>query len=192
MKRFQPSDVININDLTVLKVGDAISDLPAFEYDEPAEVPKDERGRSGAHKGTFCLLQGCGYVSINMGMSTTGKWIGSEVREYTSEPTSDFQKAMRRQVKNNKLYNHVTKTFTDMNVKRICQVPKRYSLLAYIQSTSPHAYSDPGRPKGSRTQTLSPITTIVICPRNCLRGVFLIPTPKVRGCCITRPNPSSR
>jgi len=33
---------------------------------------------------------------------------------------------MRRHVKDKKLYNHVTKTFTDMNVKRICNVPKRY------------------------------------------------------------------
>lgn len=84
-------------------VGDAISDLPAFEYDEP-KLPEDERSRSGAHR---------------------GKWIGKEVQTYDAEPKSDFQKAMRRHVKDKKLYNHVTKTFTDMNVKRICNVPKR-------------------------------------------------------------------
>lgn len=86
-----------------ISVSEAISDLPAFEYDEPEE-PKDERSRSGPHK---------------------DKWIGSEVREYDAEPESDFQKAMRRRTKDKKLYNHVTKTFTEMNVKRICNVPKR-------------------------------------------------------------------
>jgi DNA (cytosine-5)-methyltransferase 1 len=35
-----------------ISVSEAISDLPAFEYDEPEE-PKDERSRSGPHKGTF-------------------------------------------------------------------------------------------------------------------------------------------
>jgi hypothetical protein len=53
------------------------------------------------------------------------KWIGSEVREYDAEPKSDFQRAMRRRTQSKKLYNHVTKTFTEMNVKRICNVPKR-------------------------------------------------------------------
>jgi hypothetical protein len=47
------------------------------------------------------------------------------VREYDAEPESDFQKAMRRRTKDKKLYNHVTKTFTEMNVKHICNVPKR-------------------------------------------------------------------
>ncbi len=46
-----------------------------------------------------------------------------EMSSYGSEPRSDYQKRLRRE--STLLMNHVTRTFNDLNVERICEIPKR-------------------------------------------------------------------
>ncbi|CAG8512544.1 12197_t:CDS:10 [Ambispora leptoticha] len=92
-----------------ITVGEAINDLPEFEYVNPHEVypaTEEEKNEKPKWKQLRVPKVGC---------------VGEAEREYESEPLSEFQRQCRKKAK--KLYNHVTRTFLSLNVERIYRVP---------------------------------------------------------------------
>lgn len=88
-------------------VGDAISDLPPFEYEsDPNFVVADAKmARASKHR-------------------NAGRFVGKDSQPYPCPPKSDYQRLLRsggaivvRQ--------HYTKCFHNLNVERICHIPKR-------------------------------------------------------------------
>lgn len=88
-------------------VGDAISDLPSFEYEtDPNFVVSDvKKSRMSKHR-----LQ--------------GKFVGEEEQPYHSAPKSDYQRMLRSGGKAT-VKQHYTKCFNNLNVERICHIPPR-------------------------------------------------------------------
>ncbi|KAI7881098.1 S-adenosyl-L-methionine-dependent methyltransferase [Lichtheimia hyalospora FSU 10163] len=82
--------------LSMLTVGDTISDLPAFDYESP-------NARS----------------NIPIFNATSGP-PGKSRQNYTNDPKTDFQTWLRGDAQ--KLYNHVTRAFNEINVERICGI----------------------------------------------------------------------
>ncbi|KAJ1917519.1 hypothetical protein H4219_003152 [Mycoemilia scoparia] len=106
-------------------VGDALKDLPEFEYKNPAEVYPDHR----AHEASRGVALDAVFV---------GGHVGTMEQSYSKKPACEFQRRMRRGVfrskftaqpvssdeppVENRLYNHVTRPFNSINVERICRV----------------------------------------------------------------------
>ena len=87
-------------------VGDAISDLPTFEYqpDPKFVVTNSKEARASKQR-------------------AQGKFVGEEKQPYMSAPKSDYQRLLRLCGAKD-VYQHYTKCFHNLNVERICHVPK--------------------------------------------------------------------
>ncbi|KAG9296763.1 hypothetical protein G9A89_001396 [Geosiphon pyriformis] len=92
-----------------ITVGDAINDLPEFEYVNPHEVyPETEEDRKAKPKWDQLVVPVRG-------------WVGEPCRDYDSQPLTEFQRRCRQIA--DRLYNHVTRIFTPLNVERIYDIP---------------------------------------------------------------------
>ena len=97
-------------------VGDAISDLPAFEWINPhlviAETQQDRSDRA-ARRHKICQ------VEVERGAHSLGK----NHQSYTSRPLSEFQRKARACVPKDDLLNHVTIRFNPETVERVYSIP---------------------------------------------------------------------
>lgn len=100
----------------VVSVGDAISDLPAFEWINPhlviAETQQDRSDRA-ARRHKICQ------VKVERGAHS----VGENHQSYTSKPLSEFQRKVRAGVPKDDLLNHVTIRFNPETVERVCSIP---------------------------------------------------------------------
>jgi DNA (cytosine-5)-methyltransferase 1 len=107
-----------------VSVGDAISDLPAFEWKmkikgESADerLKRDLRGYKMAQ------------VSVTPdpdARNIVNKRLGDDVQVYDSQtPLSEYQRELRRNVKDNFVYNAYTSRWKDETMERILRIPMR-------------------------------------------------------------------
>ncbi len=91
--------------LPPVTVWDAISDLPKFEYLNPKKVyPNDEDSTS---------------TVLKLPVSRSGH-VGNQEQGYPSQPKTEYQRKLRE--KADRLLNHVTRTFDELNVERIVRI----------------------------------------------------------------------
>jgi len=111
-------------------VGDALTDLTPFEWINPHNViqrswdEKNDRIQRSARIKQMAIIKGMDYV-------------GSELQPYASPPLSEYQRKLRRSVKDNQLRNHVTLAYLDnptvvkgqyirqARTEQICNIPMR-------------------------------------------------------------------
>ena len=97
-------------------VGDAISDLPAFEWMNPHKViaqTYQESSDRAVRQHKICE------VEVEQGAHSVGKTRQS----YASRPLSEFQRKAREGVPKDGLLNHVTIRFNQDTVERVCSIP---------------------------------------------------------------------
>ena len=88
-----------------ITVGDAIDDLPEFEYINPHEIyPPTEKEKKEKPR----------WKRLNV--NTIG-WVGDMTTIYKSLPLSEFQRQCRKEAK--ELWNHVTRPFNSITVERV-------------------------------------------------------------------------
>ncbi|KAI9246081.1 S-adenosyl-L-methionine-dependent methyltransferase [Phascolomyces articulosus] len=98
--------------LPAVTVGDTISDLPPFEYENTHHLLPDN-GKNIQIRNKTVVKQLDGTVGM----------VGTEIQKYGNEAKTDFQADIRHGA--NMLHNHVTRSFSPLNIERVCNIPMR-------------------------------------------------------------------
>ncbi|KAG2218876.1 hypothetical protein INT45_003943 [Circinella minor] len=98
--------------LPAVSVGDTISDLPAFEYKNTHHMLPDNEKYKKIRQNTIVEQ-----------LDATESIVGTEVQAYGKAPKTDFQADIRHGAE--KLHNHVTRSFSALNVERVYNIPMR-------------------------------------------------------------------
>ena len=99
-------------------VGDALSDLPLFDWVNPnGVIPQTRQDRADRERRRRTITQ----YEIDQNRT----YVGENIQLYVSQPASEFQRKLRAGVPNSRLLNHVTNYWGDEMTERICNVPMR-------------------------------------------------------------------
>ncbi|OLL21656.1 DNA (cytosine-5)-methyltransferase 1 [Neolecta irregularis DAH-3] len=94
----------------LVTIGDAILDLPGFEYANPHKVCSITDEEQAENRP---------YRKINV--STAGVQVGELEQDYAYPPLSEYQRWIRK--KSTQLTCHFTRPFNEITVERICRIP---------------------------------------------------------------------
>ncbi|CAJ0911529.1 1777_t:CDS:2, partial [Entrophospora sp. SA101] len=94
--------------LPPITVGDAITDLPKFEFVNPKFIYKEDDDDQVARPFKQIAVPEKG-------------WVGDMKTKYVFEPVSEYQRLCRKD--SEFLYNHVTRAFNPLTVERIVRIP---------------------------------------------------------------------
>ncbi|CAG8618202.1 1992_t:CDS:2, partial [Diversispora eburnea] len=95
--------------LPPVTVGEAINDLPAFEFVNPHEVyPATKEDKE--------LIRPYRQIVV-----PERRWVGDNVTEYKLNPLSEYQRQCRK--KATILHNHIARAFNKITVERIIRIP---------------------------------------------------------------------
>jgi site-specific DNA-cytosine methylase len=104
-----------------VSIGDAILDLPAFDWINPhRKIPQSREQRSEREERWHKITQ--------YECEENAKFIGRDHQSYSGEPLSGYQRKMRASVRKNELSNHVTMHWDEnrtMVTEQVCNVPLR-------------------------------------------------------------------
>ncbi|KAI8141958.1 S-adenosyl-L-methionine-dependent methyltransferase [Fennellomyces sp. T-0311] len=98
--------------LPAMTVGDSISDLPGFEYENTHHIIPDNAEYAKIRRETVVRQ-----------LPATQDIVGREKQPYPNAPKTDFQTFIRNGA--DTLHNHVTRSFSHVNVERIYNVAMR-------------------------------------------------------------------
>jgi hypothetical protein len=113
-----------------ITIGDALTDLPAFEWVNPHNVIECSQGEKADRIQRSARIK-------QMAIVTGMEYVGSETQAYASPALSEYQRKLRRSVQDNELRNHVTIAFHDnpavakekyirhARTEQVCNIPMK-------------------------------------------------------------------
>ena len=100
----------------IINVGAALTDLPAYEWINPhAIIPQTAQERLEREQRSTTIPQ--------YEVERKSDFVGENLRSYPSVPRSEFQRKMRARVPIDRLMNHVTMSWYDTTIERVCSIP---------------------------------------------------------------------
>ncbi|KAH7397790.1 S-adenosyl-L-methionine-dependent methyltransferase [Cadophora sp. MPI-SDFR-AT-0126] len=103
----------------VVTLGDALTDLPAFDWKNPHQVVTKTQSNKREEQNRWARITLYDTFEIEV------PFVGRNVQAYTSGPLTEYQRVLRISNTSNTVKNHVTAKMHALNVERVCSIPIR-------------------------------------------------------------------